>query len=233
MIGVEIKIDPAQFGPELVKLYASKITAGLNRVAPRVRTRVRQILRRALENSKEYLAMFMEVGSANSFGLRGELGLENNEEDVGEVVNAVVGAVRIEVIKAKANWFGLGSVTDFGGLKVQIIPEDLGFLLGLDASSYISESSSIEIEWLKWLLYSGTKVIISDYYVMYSGKGSGVSASRTDDALMVPSGRSKRNFKIRSTYAGTAGNNWITRAGVRAEPAIRDILIEEIKKEFA
>lgn len=41
---------------------------------------------------------------------------------------------------------------------------------------------------------------------------------------MVPSGKSKKNFRVRSPYAGTASDNWITRAAAKAAPKIKKIL---------
>ncbi len=231
MIGFEVKVDPNQFGPELLRRWASSINTALTKAAKTARSRCRQVLRTALNNSKEYKAMFMEVGSPNSFGLQGELGIENPSEVVNAIVDAVVDSLRIDVIKAKARWAGLGSITDFGGLNVVIVPENLSFLLALDEASYMS--NIYEIEWLRWLLYSGTKVIISDHWVMYQGTGEPNPMSRTEDAIMVPSGKSKKNFKIRSTYAGTAGNNWITRAGARAEERIQAILTEELRNALS
>lgn len=231
MIGFEVKVDPNQFGPELLRQWSFFVNSGLAKAARAARSRCRQVLRTALNASKEYKAMFMEVGSPNAIGLQGELGIENPSETVDAIVDAVVESVRIDVIKAKARWGGLGAITDFGGLRVVIVPENLSFLLTLDEASY--DSNGHEIEWLKWLLYSGTSVIIDDYWVMYTGTGEPNPASRTEDAIMVPSGKSKKNFKIRPTYAGTAGNNWITRAGMKAEQRIQAILTEEIRSALS
>lgn len=231
MIGFEVKVDPNQFGPELLKQWAFSVNNALARAAKTARSRCRQALRTALNASKEYKALFMEVGSPSAIGLQGELGIEDPNETVNAVVDAVVDALRIDVIKAKAKWAGLGSITDFGGLRVVIVPENLAFLLSLDEASY--DSNGYEIEWLSWLLYSGTSVIISDYYVLYQGTGVDNPRSRTGDAIMVESGKTKKNFKIRPTYAGTAGNNWITRAGARAEPRIQTILTEELRNALS
>jgi hypothetical protein len=231
VIGFEVKVDPNQFGPELLRRWAFSVNNALAKAAANARGRCRRIYRKALQNSREYRALFMEVPSPNSVGLQGELGLADPETDVNNIIDATVGALKIEIIKAKASWAGLGSIQDFGGLRVVVVPKDLSFLLSLDSASYTSYRG--EVEWLSWLLYSGTSVIISDYYVMYDGSGEPVAASRTDDALMVPRGKSKRNFKIRASFSGVDGNNWITRAGLKAEEEIKNALTEELRKALS
>ncbi len=230
MIGFEVKVDPNQFGPELLKQWSFFVNNALSKAAKSSRARCRKALRSALQSSKEYKALFMEVGSPNAIGLQGELGIADPGYTVNAIVDAVVESLKVDVVKAKAKWAGLGSITDFGGLKVVIVPENLGFLLALDEASY--SSNEYEIEWLRWLLYSGTNVIVSDHYVLYTGGGPS-PFSRTGDALMVESGKTKKNFRIRSTYAGTVGNNWITRAGAKAEAAIQSILAEELRNALS
>lgn len=232
MIDFEIKVDPNQFGPELLRRWSFSVNNALSKAAKTARTRCRQALRTALNSSKEYKALFMEVGSPNAIGLQGELGIADPAETVNPIVDAVVESLKIEVIKAKAKWGGLGGITDFGGLKVTIVPEDLSFLLALSEASYTSYGG--EVEWLSWLLYSGTSVIISDHYVLYGSTYPEPNyRSRTGDAIMVESKKSNKNFKIRSTYAGTAGNNWITRAGIKAEQRIQNILTEELRSALS
>ena len=223
VIGFDIKVNPEEFGPALMERWAIRINFALSRAAKNARNECRRILRQSLKTSREYKALFMEVQSAREMGLQGELGIEDPESTVNAIIEAVVGALRVDVIKSTGKYY-FGTVSSLGGLRVVIVPQDLKFLLNLGEASYSSYGG--EVEWLSWLLYSGTEVIISDYYVMY---GHNSPASRTNDAIMVKSGESKKNFRIAPFYAGTAGNNWITRAGVRAEERIKEILVQKIR----
>jgi len=223
VIGFDVKVNPEEFGPALMERWAIRINLALSGAARNARNECRRILRQSLKSSREYKALFMEVQSAREMGLQGELGIEDPSSTVDPIVEAVVGALKVDVIKSTGKYY-FGTVSSLGGLRVVIVPQDLKFLLGLGEASY--DSYGGEVDWLSWLLYSGTEVIISDYYVMY---GSRSRASRTDDAIMVESGDSRLNFRIAPFYAGTAGNNWITRAGARAEERIREILVQKIR----
>lgn len=229
MIGAEVTVDAVQFGPGLVREWASNVRAGLDRAAGLAQHDARVHFRRALTRRLEYQALFQIVHTPSAIGLQGELGLNDPESQAGEIVDLAVDALVIKPLPVKANWFGLGRVTDFGGLQALIVPSDLSFLTESPTASFISENGH-EIAWLNWLLERGTDVIIDDYYVMYGTKSA---SSRTDDAIMVPSGDSGRNFRIKQYYAGVQGNNWITRAGLDALGDIAAAMQEAVRRELS
>lgn len=229
MIQADVTVDPNEFGPGLLREWASTIRAALDRAAGVAQREARILFRRALTRRLEYQALFQIVHTASATGLQGELGLWNPSEQAGRVVDLAVDALVVRPLPVQANWFGLGRITNFGGLTATIVPSDLSFLIDSDAGWYTSEGGH-EVSWLAWLLEAGTDVILNDYYVMY---GTGTNSSRTGDAIMVPAGNSGKNFRIKPHYAGVPGNNWITRAAMDALGGIAGAMQEAVRRQLA
>lgn len=82
---------------------------------------------------------------------------------------------------------------------------DYADVLYTDYALVIDSTRGYSLPWLEWLLLEGNKTIIDKYEVIIGPN----QYSRTGNALMKPSNRS---WKVPSTYAGTASDNWITRA---------------------
>jgi hypothetical protein len=156
------------------------------------------------------------------------MGLSSPSQQVGDIVDLAVLALSVVPIKVESNFFGWGRVTNFGGLRAMILPSDLTFLTNSPSASFQSENG-YDVAWLTWMLERGTDVIIDDYYVKYAGS----PASRTQDAIMVPSGNSGKNFRVKKYYAGVYGNNWITRAAMDALTRINQIMSDAVKKELS
>ena len=229
MIQADVTVDPSQFGPELARAWASTIQEALAKAAPVAQRDARVLFRRALTRRIEYQALFQRVHTPSAIGLQGEFGLDDPGSQAGEVVDLAAEALTITPMPVRASWFGLGRVTDFGGLRATIVPSDLSFLTDYDVGWFMSENG-FEVPWLKWLLERGTDVIIDDYYVMY---GTGSPKSRTDDPIMVKSGKGGKNFRIKQYYAGVPGDNWITRAAQDAVPAISATMEKAVRRELS
>lgn len=82
---------------------------------------------------------------------------------------------------------------------------DYADVLYTDYALVIDSTRGYNLPWLEWLLLEGNKTIIDKYEVIIGPN----QYSRTGNALMKPSNRS---WKVPSSYAGTASDNWITRA---------------------
>jgi hypothetical protein len=232
MIDASFKVDPSQFGPGLLREWASTVRKSLIRAAALAERDCRTIYRKALIRRIEYQALFQIVHTPSAIGLQGELGLASPSQQAGDIVDLAVQALAVTPIKVQSNFFGWGRVTDFGGLRATILPSDLTFLINSPSASFQSEGG-YEIPWLMWLLERGTDAIIDDYYVMYGTDSGQRGSSRTQDAIMVPSGKSGKNFKVKKYYAGVYGNNWITRAAMEALPRINQIMSDAVRKELS
>ncbi len=66
------------------------------------------------------------------------------------------------------------------------------------------QSGEHDIQWMRWLLLEGSKIIIDDHYVYYeTGKG------RSNKAVMVRSGSSGKFFRVDPQFAGTENDNFV------------------------
>ncbi len=219
MIDVEIKVDPEEISKEIRRQTANQIRTILQKVVKEAQPLCQNALRKEIVARAEYGALFRQNDS--SYGLGGQLGLSNPASMADPIVEAVVKNFIIRPLTVR----GQGRLTtEFGGIEAVFTANDLWYLTNLPTASYRSNQNIVE--WLSWLLFSGTEVVVSDYYVRYTGS----VRSRTGDAIMVPSGKSRANFKIRATYAGTDSDNWITRAAAKAIPKIQRILEGAVRR---
>ena len=98
-------------------------------------------------------------------------------------------------------------------------------MLSLPQASYVSESSGLLVEWLRWLLLEGNAVLVKDYFFLNK---SGIDKSRTGLGIMVE--KRSRNWSIPPRFAGTSGDNFATRALSDIDKVIDDIVRQEITK---
>lgn len=214
MIEVQVRVDSDEISKEVRRQTANQIRSLLKKIIIEVQPLCRDAFRKEILRRTEYSAL-MRYGDS-SFSLGSQFGLESPSRAVDPIVDAVVNDLIARPISVR----GVGKTTsDFGGIEIVLSPNSLWSLSSLPSASYVSNAHIIE--WLSWLLFSGSSVVVADYFV-YTGSSS--IKSRTGGAIMVPSGKSKKNFRVRSPYAGTASDNWITRAAAKAAPKIKKIL---------
>jgi hypothetical protein len=226
VINFDIKIDQEELDREVRKLTANQVRPILDKVAKQTQSACRAAFRKEIMNRVEYAALFRT--SPSNYSLGAQLGLENPNGMVNPIVEAAASGIEVSPLAVR----GKGPKTvDFGGIQVIFRPQNLWYLTDLIGSSYTSTSKrgSYIIDWLGWLLFSGTNVVVLDYYVKF---GTGSPNSRTGDAVMIHDPKKARNFRIHSVYAGTANDNWITRAAKKAAPKIQRIIEKAIEKAF-
>lgn len=83
---------------------------------------------------------------------------------------------------------------------------DIPGLASSSIGSYISNSN--DVEWLKWLLLSGTTPVISNFQIDYNLSAAEKRETRSHVAHMIPGG----TWAVPSQFAGTIGDNFITRS---------------------
>lgn len=223
MIEVEVRVDPDEIAKEVRRQTANQIRSLLKKIIDEVQPLCRDAFRKEILRRAEYSALMKYGDSPSSLG--SQFGLENPSAAVDPVVDAVVNDLVARPIAVR----GAGrATTDFGGVEIVLSPNSLWALSSLPTASY--KSNEHIIEWLSWLLFSGSSVVVADYFV-YAGSTS--AKSRTGGTIMVPSGKTKKNFRVRSPYAGTASDNWITRAAAKAAPKIKKILENAVRRAMS
>lgn len=195
-----LDLDQADFEKQFLKQAGEYVYAGLVRLAPKVRIDIQDAVEQAVRSSPEYKSL-----------LGGDLQKIFGIADPQPVLEAIVGGMRNGVQVSVTPPAG----EILGGLKVEILREDLSDVLGVDGSSYVSYSvkrnTETVVPWLEWLLLAGDRIILTDWEV-HTKEGSYVN-TRTGRAVMVqPSRRGSRGFRVPPEFSGTVDSNWLTRS---------------------
>lgn len=106
-------------------------------------------------------------------------------------------------------------------LIAQMIKADYSDVLGTDYANMIDTERGYSLPWLRWLLLEGNQTIIDNSSIVFGSN----KFSRTGYAVMQPGG----SWKVPSSFAGTSGDNWITRAVIDASSDITNLLNRTFK----
>src|SRR3990167_10011542 len=150
---------------------------------------------KAIINSPEY------QGLLYSRGMYSEIGYPQLRSFLLNMVETIVKNVDIEINKFRV----IGERVE-GGLNIGILKDDYSDILNLPGGDYSTEKGE-NIPWLSWLLFQGTRKVIAGYHYFWSPK-TGQRSSRTGEGIMIQGG----DWEISSEFAGTAENNFLTRA---------------------
>lgn len=110
-----------------------------------------------------------------------------------------------------------------GGFSLDLIRSDYSDILNLPSATVTDAISGSVIPWLKWLLLDGSKILVRNYVVQLGPN----PRSRTGNAIMTSA--AKQNWRIPAQFAGTANNNWITRAIERLDKSLLDHIEQQLE----
>lgn len=94
-----------------------------------------------------------------------------------------------------------------GGFKLGIIKADYSDVLKIHNTEYVSVNAKGEsnpVQWLKWLLLEGDKIVVQNYGIIYKNSES----SRSGAALMV---KKRGPYRVPPEFSGTDNDNWLIR----------------------
>ena len=215
MAGTRLKLvtTPSQFAATVKFLAAKPIDRILTIARPVIQNRISNLLRTAIETSQT-------IQSLESGKLQVDFGLTDGAASAAtvDIVNAVVSSVNVFFQKSRRG-------KTLGNLVIQIDPATVSAVV--QASPHgIYDSNGHQITWLNWLMTRGTQVIIDDFEVVstdYDDK------SRSGGGFMLPT---NGVFRVDPEFAGTPGDNFITKAIIANGPNIRRIIQEEFRRLF-
>lgn len=189
--------------PEVTKFMDS----GINMV----KNELPQIIRQAIVSSPEYQSL-----------LSGELRYEFGIPDPGPKLAGLIDiwANNISYTKMNPTIKGDKIKAFFSANTIRI---DYADVLYTDYALVVDGARGYSLPWLEWLLLEGNKTIIDNYEVILGAS----KYSRTGNALMKSSNQS---WKVPSAYAGTASDNWITRAIDSVSDNIENLLNKAFKQ---
>lgn len=111
-------------------------------------------------------------------------------------------------------------------LTLDMLPIDSKFINSV--SNGVIESEGGFVTWLNWLLTKGTQVVIGDFGEITLPGVHGRSGGNT--VMVELRGSVVRPFRVDPDHAGTANDNFITRAIEPVRPKIMDIVTKEVLK---
>ena len=215
MAGTRLKLvtTPSQFAATVQFLAAKPIDRILTKARPAIQNRISNLLRTAIEGS-------LTIRSLKGGKLQVDFGLTDGaaSEATADIVNAVVSSIKVFFKKSRRG-------KTLGNLVIQIDPATISAIVQTSPGG-IYDSNGHQITWLNWLMTRGTQVIIDDFEVVstdYDDK------SRSGGGFMLPT---NGVFRVDPEFAGTPGDNFITRAIIANGPNIRRIIQEEFRRLF-
>lgn len=180
----------------------SKIKSNKNKVVNRIK--------RAIPLWLESRPEIAELRSNQTPGsLNAQIGFPRGTADyaVDEIIDGIVQSIQVDV-KDVTNSLK-------GGIEFAIQPASFTNLLSLPSSTFTTETGTT-LEWLNWLLKLGTRTIVFGY--SYTPDLGG----RSGGGVMEGGGL----WRINPVFAGTAEDNFITRAFENREKELANILRE-------
>jgi hypothetical protein len=189
---------------QLKRQVAAKLRSAAINVLPIINAYIAKMYRKA---------DFVE--SINSGLLQAQFGLTSSRAKAAtdSIIADLISNTKAEFIPGTGNILGTLRVTIKTGLSESVFTD----------AEY--KSGEYEIPWLTWLLKKGTQVVVMNHSVDYTNS----PRSRSGKALMVEDGGV---FRVDPKYAGSPGDNVITRAICSEVKAIQNIMVQEVKKQF-
>ena len=180
----------AQIEKEITKALVKEINYTFKSSIGKMISPIRRIVSSAIESSPV-------ISELNSGTLRADFGVPKGKDVTSAIVASVARATSIEMRR-----FSSSGKKISGGIFVYIQPTNFANLLSLPAGETITEKGT-RLPWLDWLLTLGDAVIIADFGVEYGSSGRSGQGHMTSKA---------RPFKVKTSFSGTAGSNFITKA---------------------
>ena len=217
MAGTRLRLvtTPSQFAATVQFLVAPKVDNILKKAKPAIQIRISNLLRSAIESSPA-------IQSLRGGQLQVDFGLTDGAAAAAtqDIVNAVLSAVNVFFQKSRQG-------KTLGNLVIQIDPAIISSLVQASTTNGIYNSNGNQITWLDWLMNKGTQVVIDGFEVVSTTDYD--ERSRSGGGFMLPTGGV---FRVAPEFAGTAGDNFITRAIIANGPNIRRIIQEEFRRLF-
>lgn len=195
-------ITPAkQIEKQILEALREELTKRLRNAAKSIQRKLQKTMFAAITSTPEYQSL---LGGQ----LQSELGVTNTRGRLDKIIQVFVNNIEITVdnIRIQNNII-------VGGININMMTYDYSNVLNLPEAKYTT-SKGVVIEWLRWLLLEGDKIIVRKYHIEHSKRRNN---SRTGlGEVMVSGGK----WRVPPQFSGTKDDNFITRA---VESAMQDI----------
>ena len=205
-IGLNLVDSNRKIRADIERAILQELTQDLDKKTKSVQKQLRSVMPSWVAVSPEINGL-LAAGQPGSLGSQLGLTPSTASAAVDNIISALSESVNVEVSDK------VRKIKDLK-ITVSIQPSDFQNLLALETSSYLTEQGS-KIDWLNWLLFSGTKTIITGYsYEPDSTSG------RSGGGYMVLGGV----WRIPPQFAGTDNDNFITRIFNNKQKDVQKIL---------
>jgi len=189
----------------------SKImTKAIDKATPRISKDIKQLLKEALKQEPEYQSLM-------SGTLKAEFGIPSSSQ-VDAVIEAIAETVQIKRTQIATNNFGVTGGFSLTAMKT----DDIGGVINTAQAQVNDAERGYVLPWLEWLLLKNNQILVRNYEVQLTSN----PRSRSGMALMVSS---NKNWRVPPEFAGSASNNWTTRAASRIESSVYNIIRKHIE----
>ena len=187
---IKLTQSVAQIEKEIMQALIKEVNYVFRNSMGKMLSPIRRIVSSAIESSPV-------ISSLNGGVLRADFGIPKGKDVTSAIVASVANSTVISMKR-----FTVSGKKIKGGLLVYVQPSSFANLLSLSVGEVITEKAT-RLPWLEWLLTLGDQVIIADFGVEYGSSGRSGQGHMTSQA---------RPFKVNTSFSGTTGNNFITRA---------------------
>ena len=207
---IKLVTPPKEIERRILDAIGKHLSKNLTRVEGDIRNSLYNMLYNALNNSQETQSI---VGGQ----LRSELGIVDAGEQLSQIFQAIVHATTVKFEKPKIRGARLAM-----SITVTAVPFDLSSVAG-GIGKYTTEKGT-EIDWFKWLTELGDAVIVRKH----ESSAEFPSKSRTGDKIMIKG----KGWRVPPEFAGTAQDNFVTRATDQILPDLEKAIIKIINRKI-
>jgi hypothetical protein len=213
---LRLKTTDIQFSAMTSTLLAKRTQAVIRGAQGAIERRIESLMRQRLSNDP-IIDELQNGVLALDFGLSPTVAAAA----VSEMIEGMNQAVSVKITRGRNGFAG-----------IRIIVNPVGAIENIPAGSY--DSNGHAIEWMNWLLNKGSEVVVNGFESIFSFNDasdstsvSNAGESRSGLGFMVPTGG---NFRVNPKFAGTSGDNFLTKIVVRSQLDIENIIRQEINK---
>ena len=204
----------AEISKRISKQIAGSLNSAVMGAIPTISSKIKSLVKNAISHSPEYISL--QGGT-----LQGELGVPSSGTRLSRILDIWLESMQIsrKQIRSAGNRIS-------GGITISMIRDDYGDVLGTTEASYTTLKGRV-IPWLEWLLIAGDKTLVADYVFT---EDVSVGTSRTGLGLMRQQNTGR--WHVPREFAGTAKNNFVTRALSRLENEVITIMQQEVVRRL-
>lgn len=194
----------------ILKEISKIMTKAIDKAIPHISKDIKVALKEALKQEPEYQSLMNGT-------LKAEFGIPSSSQ-VDAVIDAMAETVHLKRTQISTNNFGITG----GFILTAMKSDDIGGVINTAQAQVNDTERGYVLPWLEWLLLKNNQILVRNYEVQLTSN----PRSRSGMALMVSS---DKNWRVPPAFAGSATNNWTTRAAARIENNVYSIIRKHIE----